>query len=155
MSWVQLSYPIRTQNITLFYSTVCKLSVNKYYTASKHSSSLHFVSPCIHSSAYEFHSGYISPAPSLNCRLPLLMLHLPQQPTQLSVIKLVSVFSAEPYLSSPPCGTEAPNRATDPKSVLWRDVQYVDSSKYNPCPQLWSPDNKVTVYWKLATPPKP
>jgi glutaredoxin-related protein len=37
MSLVQLPYPIRTQNISLFYSNVCKQSKrNKHYIASKH-----------------------------------------------------------------------------------------------------------------------
>jgi hypothetical protein len=68
ISLVQLSYSIITQNKRLFHSNVCKqieckqtlyslktwLNYNIYISW--------MISPCIHSSVYEFESGYISPA---------------------------------------------------------------------------------------------
>ena len=72
MSLVQMSYHIRTQNISLFYSNICKQCKCKQtlYSLQTWLKLIMLiswvVSLCIHSSVYEFKSGYISPGPYLS-----------------------------------------------------------------------------------------
>jgi hypothetical protein len=104
MSLVQLSYPIRTQNIRL-------LNVNKIMLISC------MVSPCVHSSVHEFASGYISPVPSLSF-LPNQWLHFSSPVPHLFAKSVATFLQSRPsafcqisgYISPVPSLSFLPNQ---------------------------------------------